>query len=166
MERLKRAWRLNAGHPRIGGHMDILLCLIKTVGGWVALMLIGTNLLGMVVRGLVAAPGMDQLEAEMPQPVRDEVAKAKLANVGITLFSALLGVLYLYLLLRFWNLGVLAIAVMLMLSRLPDLLWEIRTGQKVNLYRLRSGAAPKGAVTILATVMMWAALPLLWFFLC
>lgn len=45
--------------------MDILLCLIKTVGGWVALMLIGTNLIGFVVRGLVATPEMKQLEAEL-----------------------------------------------------------------------------------------------------
>lgn len=83
-----------------------------------------------------------------------------------TLFSVLLGVLYLYLLLRFWNLGVLAVAAMLMLSRLPNLLWEIRTGQKVTMVHFRSGAAPKGAVAIVATVMMWAALPLLWLFLC
>lgn len=145
--------------------MGILLSLIYAVGAWVALMLIGTNLVGFVVRGLVAAPGMEQLEAGLDPFVRREFAKYKRANVGVTLFFALLGVLYLYLLLRFWNLGVLAAAVMLMLSRLPDLLWEIRTGYKVTMVRLRSGAAPKGAMAIVATVMMWAALPLLWFFL-
>lgn len=146
--------------------MGTLLCVIYAVGGWVALMLIGTNLVGVVVRGLVAAPGMEQLEAGLDPFVRREFAKYKRANVGVTLAFALLGVLYLYLLLHFWNLGVLAVAAMLMLSRLPDLLWEIRTGQKVTRVRLRSGSAPKGAVAIVATVMMWAALPLLWFFLC
>lgn len=141
--------------------MDIFLSVLKAVGGWVALALIGTNLVGVVVRGLIDAPGTSPGTSAW---VRDEFAKERLANIGVTLFFALLGVLYLYLLLRFWNLGVLAAAVMLMLSRLPDLLWEIRTGQKVSLYRLRSSAAPKGVVSILATVMMWAALPLLWFF--
>ncbi len=124
-------------------------------------MLIGTNLLGMVVRGLVPAPGMVELEAGLHPALRGEVARDKRANAGITLFFALLVVLYLYLLLRFRNFGVLAAAAMLMLSRLPDLLWEIRTGRKIT-----PRAAPKGAVSILATVMMWAALPLLWFSLC
>ena len=138
-----------------------MLCLIEAAVWWVGLMLIGTNLVGMVVRGLVLAPGMAELEAGLHPALRGEVAKDKRANAGITVFFVLLTVLYLYLLLRFWNFGVLAAAALLMLSRLPDLLWEIRTGQKVTLR-----AAPKGAMTILATVMMLASFPLLWLALC
>ena len=137
-----------------------MLCIMKAVVGWVVLLLVGTNL-GMVVRGLVPSPGTAELEAGLHPALSHEVAKYKRANVGVTLFFALLAVLYLYLLLRFWNFGVLAAAVMLMLSRLPDLLWEIRTGQKVTRV-----TAPRGAVPVVATVMMWAALPLLWFALC
>jgi hypothetical protein len=138
-----------------------LLCVIKALVAWVVLMLVGTNLLGMVVRGLARAPGRQELEAGLHPALSHEVAKFKRANVSVTVFFALLGLLYIYALLRFGNVGVLVAGAMLMLSRLPDLLWEIRTGQKVT-----RAAAPKGAMYILGTVMMWGALPLLWFALC
>lgn len=137
-----------------------IICLVKTVVSWVVLMLIGTNLIGMVVRGLVAAP-----EGGFKEPLHpalcDEVSKYKRANVVVTAFSVLLGVLYFYLLLRFWNFGVVVIAAMLMLSRLPDLVWEIRTGEKATLK-----SRPRGTIGVLATIVMWAALPALYFVLC
>ena len=138
-----------------------MVCMIKALVSWVVFTLIGTNLVGMVVRGLIPNPEMDALESEAHPIIRDAIGKYKRANLGCTLFSALLVALYLYLLVRFWNLGVLAAATMLMLSRLPDLSWELRTGQKVT-----RRTAPKGGRDVFATVMMWAALPLLWFALC
>ena len=134
---------------------------MKALVGWVILMLVGTNLIGMVVGGLVPASGMAETEAGINPTLSHEVARHKRVNVGMTLFFVVLVVLYLFLLMRLWNLKVLAAAVMLMLARIPDQLWEIRTGQKVTLV-----TAPRDVVSVVTTVMMWAALPLLWFALC
>lgn len=139
-----------------------MLCLFKAVVGWVVLALVGTNLLGLVVRGLVQTPKAREMEDRTTNPVlKKMIARHKRANVGVTVFFAALGLVYLYALLQFWNIGVVGAAVMLMLGRLLDLLWEIRTGQKVKLYR-----APKGLRGLLATLLLWGALPVLWFALC
>jgi len=134
--------------------------LVKTAVGYVVLMLVGINILGVVVRGLLPTPEMRELQARMADSpfMQEAVARDKRLNVGLTLFFAALGLAYLYALFRFWNIGVVAAAVMLMLGRLPDLLWEIRTGRKVTLYD-----APKGLRSLLATLLSWGALPVLLF---
>ena len=139
-----------------------VLCLVKTVVGWVVLMLVGTNLLGLAVRGLVPAPEARETEDRTADPfVQELITHDKRANVGVTVFFVALGLVYLYALLRFWNIGVVGAAVMLMLGRLPDLLWEIRTSKKDKPHR-----APKGLRGLLAMSLTWGALPVLWFALC
>lgn len=139
----------------------IVICVIRTIIGWLVFMLLGTNLLGMVVRGLISVPAAKNLEEKLHSALSGEIDKYKRANIVVTAFSVLLGVLYFYLLLRFWNFGVVLVAAVLMLSRLPDLLWEIRTGEKATLK-----SKPRGVIGILATIVMWAALPALYFVLC
>ena|SRR3989338_3559501 len=138
-----------------------MTCVVKAVVGWLVLMLIGTNLVGIVARGLFPIPDMQELEKTAHPIIQTEVARYKRTNLGFTLFFALLGILYFYLLLRFWNLGVLIAAVMLMLARLPDLLWEIRTGRKITRRN-----APMGIGGVFSVFMSWAALPVLWLALC
>ena len=120
-----------------------MLCLIKAVIAWVVLMLIGTNLLGFGAF-IVFPPS-----AQAPRWLR------RMATV-LGYAAGPLGIVYLYALLRYFGFGVLAAATMLMVARLPDLLWEIR-----NRKRISRGAGPKGAVAVLATLLMWAALPVL-----
>lgn len=139
-----------------------MLCLVKAVVGWVILMLVGTNLTGFIVRGIVPPPAAREEKNRMTHPfVQEMMDQHRRANVGVTILFAALSLVYLYALLRFWNIGVVAAAVMLMLARLPDLLWEIRTGQKVT-----TRFAPKGSGGILAKLMSWGALPVLWLALC
>ena len=143
-----------------------MLCLIKTAVAWVILMLVSTNFLGMVVRQLVPTREEKKLEENMTGPAVQKIfgkyrTQNKHISLGVAVFFVVLSVIYLYALLRFWNIGVVAAAVMLMLARLPDLLWEIRTGQKVS-----HKNAPKGFYGFLATVLSWGALPVLWFALC
>jgi hypothetical protein len=142
----------------------MLFCLLKTIIGWIVLMIVGTNLIGLIVRGLVRTPEMRELEDTIfttPPRVADEVAKFKRIDIGVTIFFCLLAIVYLYLLFHYWNLGVTFVAFMFMASRLPDLLWEIRTGQKVQ-----RGNMPKGVVYKAASALTWVALPVLWFSLC
>jgi hypothetical protein len=136
-----------------------MLCIVKVAIGWVVLMIVGTTLVNFVVRDLVPSPEMRELETTMPAALAGEMTRYKRANGGVTLFFGALAVLYLYLL--FWNLGVVAAAAMLMVARLPDVLWEIRTGQKV-----KKGNMPKAVVNYAASILDWAAIPVLWFSLC
>ena len=79
----------------------------------------------------------------------------------MTLLFVFLTIFYLYLLLRVWNIGVPIAAAMMMLARVPNLLWEIPMGQKIT-----RSSGPRGAVSILSTLITWSALPVLWLALC
>lgn len=111
----------------------IILTILEAIVGWFILMLIGTNLVGFFSAGLIRK------------------------NIGLSFFVTALGLLYLVLLLKFLNIGVVIAATMLMVSRIPDLLWENRYGQKID-----KRNKPKGLQYSLATLIMWAALPVLW----
>lgn len=91
-----------------------------------------------------------------------EASKGKRRMVGATVFFALLIVAYLVLLLRFWNLGVVAAAVMLMLARLPDEFRELRTGERIAPGNLPQG----GLLNNVIPGVIWLALPVLWVSLC
>ena len=87
--------------------------------------------------------------------------QSKRANVGVTSLFAFLALVYFYVLLHFWNIGVGAAAAMLMAGRLPDLLFEIRTGEKIGRQNM-----PTGSRYFLSTALIWAALLILWQALC
>jgi hypothetical protein len=134
----------------------MLLCVLKVVAVWVALILIVPVLVGVIVRGFLHDPTIDAFRKD-PLFAR-EVVRHKRANVAVTALLALLVVALLYVLLRVWNVGVVAAALLVISARVPDLMWEIRTGQKA--------AERRGAMAALTTVLYWAALPLLWFSMC
>lgn len=144
------------------GRMGWLLCSIKAVVGWGVLLFVGMNLIGMIVGGL--AHPFWRYRPPSDDPFLKKLAtRNKRGMVASTLFFGLLTVVYLALLLRFFNVGVLAAAVLLMFSRLPDQLWEIRAGQ---LLTLAENPPKSGALHTLAQAGMLVALPLLWFSLC
>ena len=120
----------------------LIISMVMALVGWVVLMLVGTNLVGFVVRGLFP----------------------KWANTGANILGAVLGLFFLYLLFHFWNIGVVIAAVMLMAARIPDLLWEIRHVSETDMGNraLVTALLPKGGLNMLTTLMDWAALPVLW----
>jgi hypothetical protein len=140
-----------------------VLCVLKTIVAWLILMFLGTNLIGFIVRGLVWAP--PSIDSETPQVVREllvrESKRMSVANLFITLLSVLLASAYLFGLFYFWNVLLAIAGGIAMVSRMPDLMWEIRTGEKV-----RRGTAPKGPLYLVATIADWASLPLIWYALC
>ena len=125
-----------------------MLCIIKAVIGWVVLMLIGTNLLGFAAF-IIFPPS-----AQSPTWLRRMGTILGYASVP-------LGIVYFYALLRYFGFGVLVAAAMMMVARLPDLLWEIH-----NRKRVTRQVGPKGVVAVLSTLLTWAALPVLWRALC
>jgi len=128
-------------------------------------MYLSINLLGLLVRGLFTNPELDKLKAETKHDfIEEEIKKTERADKWLNLI-ALLGIIgYLYATFHFWNIGVTAVAIVIMLMRLPALLWEIKTGQELN--RVTSALSmPKNALHYITLFLTIAALPALYYFL-
>jgi hypothetical protein len=137
-----------------------MLCILKAFGGYVLLFLLCINLLGQVVRGFYEH-GIDigePVSARAMMVLQNENRKIKIANVVWTiLFACLLGGL-LYALNRYWNAYLVAAAVMILVGRMPDLLWEIHHG--------KTGPKGQGVVYVVGFVLILSALPVVWYALC
>lgn len=127
-----------------------MICIAKAIGAWIILMFVGTNLLGFVVRGLLwAPPSSDGPTDRVRELFAHESRRLGAANITMTIFSAAVTLSYIGALYYFWNIAFAVTAVLAMISRLPDLLWEIRSGKKVT-----RGNSPHGAVYNAATATM------------
>lgn len=103
--------------------MDTFFCIIKAVAGYLILMFASTNLLGMVVRGMRTTHTKNN--------EGDLIAMENISSrpsIIMTIMFSVISVLYLYALYHYWNIGVLLAGLILMLTRLPDLLFEMRMG--------------------------------------
>jgi hypothetical protein len=134
----------------------MVLRIAESMGIWLVLMFVGTNLIGLVVRGLLwKAPVIDD---ESTERVRDLVSGQMAAsNKGMTVVAGVLSAAYGY---GLWHFGgeLLALAGGLVAgARLPDLLWEIRSGRKIT-----EGGAPRGLVYMLAQLAAFGALPVIY----
>jgi hypothetical protein len=151
-----------------------MICALKAAVGWVVLLFLGTNLVGFLVRGLVQQAHMDEAAKRLadayanaiPDEKKRQVALAGprtdvLVNQGVNVAAGLACLAYLGILYYLWNWLVALVGLMLLFSRTPDLLHELRTGQKVA-----SGNMPSTPIHVAATTMMWLAIPLLWWGLC
>jgi len=136
--------------------------ILKAIVAWVILMLVGTNIIGFLVRGLVhqSVPHEDEFETEF---VRGLVRRVRRWDTVATAGWAVLCLGYLYLLFRWWNLTVALAGLVLMLARLPELLFELRTGLSYSAEARRISAMnmSRGA-RVFCDILAWSALPLLW----
>ena len=140
--------------------MSIFLCILKTVAAWLVFMLVGTNLTGWVVRGFYDP--LPSVESSAMQEIFErDLRRMRIGNVVGTLLGIIAIAAYLFGLFYVWNLLLAIAAAIPMASRIPDLIWEIRTGKKVT---TRTG--PKGPLAILTTIADWATIPLIWYSLC
>lgn len=145
-------------------YMIIVYILISALLFLVMLWL-SVNLLGLFVRGLFNNPEIDKIEAETKHDfIKKEIEKSKSTDKWLNLIAFLSIIGYLYATFHFWNIGVTAVAIVLMLVRLPYLLWEIKTGQQHN--RIASALSmPKSALYYITSLITFAALPVLYYFL-
>jgi hypothetical protein len=79
----------------------------------------------------------------------------------MTVLFLIMMVAFLLLLYYFWNFGLAVSAGLLMISRLPDLIWKIRARDKIS-----KSSMPKGAIYIVSFLLMLLSLPLTWYSLC
>jgi len=131
--------------------------LIATVFFFV-LMYLSVNLLGYFVRG-VFSPDYDKLKQEQTlEFMKKEVGKIQRADKWITTIAFVLIITYFYLLFHFWSIGVVIAAVIIMVGRLPDLLWEIKHGKKTDPKLMK-----KNVLYFISAILPWLALPVLYF---
>lgn len=130
--------------------MALLFAFLKALGSYLVLMLIGINLIGIIVRGFIASPKEDPYG----NPIGENISSP--GSIALTLIVSLIAIAYLYALYHFINIYVLIAAIMIMLSRIPDLLYEIKTGKKINLKEM-----PKRPIDTIFNIIGWLALPVL-----
>jgi len=101
-----------------------------TILGWLALMVVGMNLIGMLVRGLVLTSEVKKVIAKGDDAFKKVVAGFYRSSEErrVNVIAIVLIVIYLGVLLYFWNIAVVAVAILIMIARVPDLLWEMRHG--------------------------------------
>jgi hypothetical protein len=139
-----------------------MLCILKSIVAWVIMLLVGTNLIGLVVRGLCwSSPSIDAPTDRVQKVLKRESSRMSTTNAAMTIGSAIVTLVYFFALFHFWNSGLALAGAIIMASRLPDLIWEIRAGRKPA-HKDR----PKGPVYFLASTFLWAALILIWYSLC
>jgi len=139
------------------------LCILKAIVAWLILMFVGMNLIGFIVRGLLWSPPL--IDESPDGPVREMFSAANkrmsVGNAVLTLVCIVLAGAYLFALFYFWNAFLAVAGGLAMATRIPDLIWEVRTGKKVM-----RRSAPRGPLYIFTTLVMWLELPLIWYALC
>lgn len=139
-----------------------MLCVLKAAFAWLVLTLVGINLIGYVVRGFFPpALPTDTSEGRLKELLASEARRFHAANNVMTLVGIVLTAAYLFALYRYWNVALAIAAVLVMVSRLPDLLWEIKTGTKVT-----QENAPQSVIYYVGQLLWLLALPLTWYSLC
>lgn len=129
--------------------MSIGISIIAAILGYIILMLVSVNVVGGIVRGLVSGNPDNAV-------VTENISESK--SIVTTVIFSLICIVFLYALFHFWNIGVVLAAVMLMISRIPDLLFEIRTGQKITQSNM-----PKRPIDVMFNIIGWLALLVLWY---
>lgn len=134
--------------------MNLLLTLVF----FFILMYVSVNLLGFLVRGLFTNPQLDQLEKTGHEFIKEEVRKSKRADKAINILALILIIAFFYSLFHFWNIGVVGVAIIIMIGRLPDLIWEIKHGKKTDPNLMK-----KNFLYYTSAFLPWLALPILYY---
>ena len=61
----------------------------------------------------------------------------------------------------YWNLGIALAGFILTITRLPDLLYEMKTGEKISFKNMQ-----KNTIDVVCNLLSWLTLPLIWYSLC
>lgn len=126
-----------------------------TFGAWLVLLYASINIIGFLVRGFFTNPEIEKIAVEGSDFTKKlaqehQSAEKKTDMVTLVLLVAFLAALY-----YFWNIGVVAAALIIMAARIPDLVWEIKHG--------RSKIKEMPPIYMLTLVITLASLPVLWY---
>jgi hypothetical protein len=85
----------------------IFISIIKAIIAWCIIVYLGTNLIGMIGRGFFEKPLVS-------------------GNHIVTLISILATIGFCFYLYYYWGILFLIVVILVMISRIPDLYWEVR----------------------------------------
>ena len=92
-------------------------------------------------------------------PSLNKIIKQSLySEIIFLVFSIILAAGYFYAINHFYNILLVIAAVLIMVSRLPDLLTEIRTGEKTTKKNMKNKT-----IDIIFNVLFLIAIPLIWY---
>jgi hypothetical protein len=121
-------------------------------------MFVSANLLGLLVRGLFPNPELDRMKQEGHEFIKKEIEKSQRAGKLINIIALILVLAYLYLLFYFWNIATMSVAIIIMAGRLPDLLWDIKHGNKTDPKSMK-----KNTLYYISSLLPWIGLPVLYY---
>lgn len=134
--------------------MSVIIQIAISLASWLAIMFISTNLIGLLLRVGETNSEMHEI-ASSNEFLSEEIRKSQRSGaiIAIILVVAFLSALY-----YFWNLGLVIAGVMLMLSRAPDAIWEMKNGRALGADDMR-----KPKFFMLSTLLAWASLAVVWY---
>jgi hypothetical protein len=104
---------------------------IYTIGFYFILLIFSTNIVGFIVNGfydpILDVKNVMSEERLIERSKMDETGLKPLAYVFL-----ILGLIYLFSVYYYFNLGLAIVALSFMLTRIPDVRFEIRTNIKIN----------------------------------
>lgn len=136
----------------------IIANILISVVFYFVLIYLSVNLLGLFVRGLFSNPEFDSLKQEGHEFIKREIEKSQRADKWLNIIALILIITYLYLLFYIWNIWAMVAAIIIMIGRLPDLLWEIKNGKKTDPKLMK-----KNALYYISALLPWLALPVLYY---
>jgi hypothetical protein len=131
--------------------MRIALSILAGLIGYFFLMVVSVNLVGMIIRGFV--PGNENRISNTsfsPENLKSA------PSVTATTISVLLTTLFFILQIKYLNVWFGIAAGLLMVTRIPDLLYEMKSGTKISLQNM-----PKRPIDVIANIGSWLALPII-----
>jgi hypothetical protein len=134
--------------------MQFLIQLAITVVSWLAIMFVSTNLIGIWVGGITPNAKLQDI-AGSDQILRNEIKKSQRMQFVI---ATVLLLSFLTILFYFWNLGLVIAALMLMASRIPDVIWEMKSSRSLEIEDMK-----KPKLWLLTTLLSWASIPVVWY---
>jgi len=139
--------------------IDIVIDIIKTLVAWIILNKISINLIGLIVRGLLwSPPSIDTPNVALQEYVDKTLQSDRKANFIMTLVPIILAGVYFFVLYRYWNIGLVIAGGLFMVLYLPDLLWEIKTGEKAT-----QRNPPIFSVSTMCNMLFFLSIILVWY---
>lgn len=145
----------------------IITQIIVSIALYLVLILLSVNLIGLLVRGLFINPEPEKIKSETEHKfIKEEIEKSENADKKINVIAFLLIIGYLYATFHFWNIGITAIAIILMITRLPDLIWEIKNYKNGKLsFENAKKLLPKDSLSKFMGLVDILLFPVLYYFL-
>jgi hypothetical protein len=128
------------------------MCIVYSILAYLIIMFISTNLIGLIVRGLILPTG----NIEESSIAQREINKYNRSSNISTLIFILIALLFIFILYSYWNIFMALAAIIIMSGRIPDLINELKSGKK-----FKSNNSKFQSRDYIATVLGWQPFPIL-----